>query len=82
MRLTLARGGGVAGLRRPPHAVEADADLEALARRVLALPPPAPPASPDQLGYTLTIDDGQTHVIDFALASAPPELRELVRRMR
>lgn len=82
MKLTLARGGGIAGLRRPPREVEADAELEALARRVLALPPPAPPASPDQLGYTLTIEDGERHVIDFALTSAPAALRELVQRLK
>jgi len=88
MKLMLERGGGIAGLRKPPIAVDTamvsdGAALAALASRVLALPAPAGADAPDQVGYTLTItDDGGPHVIDFALGTAPADLRALVSALR
>jgi hypothetical protein len=91
MKLELARGGGVAGLQRPPLVVDTAAlpdaargPLEALAARVLALPAPRVAEVADQVGYALTITDdrGAAHTIDFALGSAPPELKALVGELR
>jgi hypothetical protein len=90
MKLTLTRGGGLAGLRKPP--VELDtAALAADARdRVYAMVDAAPLASTpetagaDQLGYTLTItdDDGAMRTTELTMADAPPALRALIGEIR
>jgi hypothetical protein len=93
MRLVLERGGGVAGLRRPPLALDtatlppADRDrLHALvdAAQLAALPPAPGDAAHDQLGYTLSVtgDDGDTRRFEIALDAAPPAVRALISELR
>jgi len=92
MKLVLERCGGVAGLRRPPLALDTatlpPADRERLhalvdAARLDALPAPDEDA-PDQLGYTLSVtgDDGHARTFELALASAPPAVRAMISELR
>jgi hypothetical protein len=93
MKLALTRAGGVAGLRRPPLELDTR-DLAPPARQrmeelVDAAPLAAPPAgreaaSPDELGYELTVthDDGRVDTVEFSHATASPELRALVAELR
>jgi|GEM_PF-5134586 len=92
MKLALARGGGVAGLRKPPLALDtatlppADRDrVHALvaAAQLPALPAPGD-AAHDQVGYTLSVtaDDGAAHDYDLTLDTAPPAVRALISELR
>lgn len=92
MKLALTRGGGIAGLRKPPLELDtaalpaADAaHLEALvaSANLGAQPRSLGDDHPDQLGYTLEVTrDGRTDAVDFTLAAAPPPLRALVDELR
>jgi hypothetical protein len=93
MKLVLDRSGGVAGLRKPPLAVDtatlAAADRERLlalveAAHLAALPDVIGGDAPDQLGYTLSVtgDDGHARTIELTLDAAPPALRALVTELR
>ena len=93
MKLALERGGGVAGLRKPPLELDtailppADrARVMALveAAQLAALPAMLGDSAPDQLGYTLTVtgDDGHARTIELALDAAPPALRALLNELR
>jgi hypothetical protein len=93
MKLALTTAGGVAGLRRPPLELETG-DLASPARqrmeelvhaaKLAASPAGQDEASPDELGYELTVthDDGRVHTVEFSHASASPELRALVAELR
>jgi len=93
MKLVLERGGGVAGLRKPPLAVDTAAlpvgDRDRMvalveAAELATLPRVIGDAANDQLGYTLSVtgDDGQAHTIDLVISAAPPALRELISELR
>jgi hypothetical protein len=93
MKLVLERGGGVAGLRKPPLALDtatlppADRDrLHALvdAAQLATLPPAPGDGAPDQLGYTLSVtgDDGRARSFELALDAAPPAVRALISELR
>jgi hypothetical protein len=85
MRLELRTSGGVAGIRRPPVAVETrERDdgpaLEALATAVAdGARAEAPPAGADRFQYDLRVDDVTVRLHEGALS---PEAQELIRRMR
>jgi hypothetical protein len=84
MRLELRVSGGVAGLRRPPVEVDtgdrADGpELEALADRVRATPPPAVPPGPDRFQYELVVD---THTVRLHEGALSDDARELVQRLQ
>jgi hypothetical protein len=84
MRLELQVSGGVAGLRRPPVAIdtgdrEDGAALEALAAEVAAQAPGEPPPGADRLQYDLTVDGRALRLHEGALT---PEAAELIRRLR
>jgi len=93
MRLVLTRAGGVAGIRKPPLALDTQTLAEPARQRMHALvdaarlpelPARLGEARPDELGYELSIyhDDGRSHTVEFSHASAPPELRALVAELR
>lgn len=92
MKLVLTRGGGLAGLRKPPLELDTQALPAADAAHVQALVDAAGLGAqprrlgadhPDQLGYTLEVTrDGRTDAIDFTLDAAPPPLRALVDALR
>ena len=93
MKLVLARGGGVAGLRKAPLEIDT-ADLPAASRdrlrglvdaaQLATLPPELDAGGPDQVGYTLSVveDDGTAHTVELSLSAATPELRALIAEIR
>jgi Emfourin len=85
MRLELRVSGGVAGVRRPPVTLDTTtlppaeaAEVEALAERVAAQPPPPGPAGPDRFQYDLRIDDRELRLHEGALT---PEASDLLARL-
>ena len=86
MKLSILRGGGLAGIvtrteleadRLPPDARAALAQkVESIGR----LGDPAPPASlPDELHYEVTIEDGRgKRAAHFSDSNLPKPLRELI----
>jgi len=94
-QLTLARSGGVAGIRPPPKVLDTAALPEAAARRIeelleeadfFALPSELPEqsASADNFQHSLTVRHagGREHTVTFTEASASAALRELKRLVR
>ena len=93
--LTLARSGGVAGIRPPPKVVDTGklpADAAQKVEQLLAaadffalpaeLPERAP--SPDSFQHSLTVCDasGREHTVTFTESGASEALRELKRWVR
>ena len=92
VRLELRRSGGFAGnIRRPPLVVDTSTlpdaeagELEALANSALATAAaPAAPSGADRTQLELAVerDDGGRRSIAVQEPGAPPELRELAKRM-
>jgi len=95
IQLTLARSGGVAGIRPPPKILDTAALTVSAARRVdellkksdfFALPAELPDHSPsaDTFQHSLTVRhaNGHEHTVTFSEASASEALRELKRLVR
>jgi hypothetical protein len=93
--LTLARSGGVAGIRPPPKVLDTASLPDAGARRIEELLTASKffslPAelhentpSPDNFQHTLTVNhaNGRKHSVTFTEASASEALRELKRLVR
>lgn len=93
--LTLARSGGVAGIRPPPLVLDTARVPEKVLRRIeslvetsgfFSLPAelPAPKNTADHLLHSLTVAhaDGREHTVTFAEGSASEALRELKRLVR
>jgi hypothetical protein len=85
MRLELRVSGGVAGVRRPPVAIDTGtldageaAALERLATQVAAHPPSGDVRGADRFQYDLAVDGRRVRLHEAALT---PEAAELIRRM-
>lgn len=94
-RLTLARSGGVAGIRPPPKELDAATLNKDAAQRIedllasadfFSLPEELPcrAKSADAFQYSLTVHhaSGRKHTVTFADADASDALRELKRLVR
>jgi hypothetical protein len=93
--LTLARSGGVAGIRPPPLVFDTTGKSEAVVQRVeellatanfFSLPAELPErqATADSFQHSLTVHhaSGRKHTVTFTEASASDALRELKRLVR
>ena len=93
--LTLARSGGVAGIRPPPLVLDTSRLPEAVLRHIEALVAksgffllpaelPSPKNVADGFLHSLTIEQaaGRKHTVTFAETAASEELRELKRLVR
>jgi len=94
-QLTLARSGGVAGIRPPPKVLDTAGLSDAAARHIdelletsgfFKLPAELPERSPgaDNFQHSLTVRHagGREHTVTFTEASASEALRELKRLVR
>ena len=89
MKLTITRGGGLAGLTRQTElASEALAPGEAAKLRELvegagllgeAAPREAPPPHPDEMSYEVTVEDaGRARTLRFTEQTLPESVRSLI----
>ena len=93
--LTLARSGGVAGIRPPAKTLDTSVLPDATARRIeellnttgffklpAVLPEPSSAADAFQHSLTVSHPSGGEHTVTFTEASASEALRELKRMVR
>jgi hypothetical protein len=90
MKVQMKRSGGVAGLLRPPLAVDSDALSAEEARKLhelvaaadffnLPARGPIPPRGADRFHYTLTVEAGErTHQIQICEGEVPDSLQPLL----
>jgi len=89
VRVSVTRGGGIAGLVRTTTADEAwlsprdGQEMQALVRQAGLLGDPPAPATgkpaPDQFNYAVIVeDDGRRHVARFSEQSMPEQVRNLI----
>ena len=86
MKVSIVRGGGLAGVARqttlddadlPPDAAAEFREKVAAARGPLDAGP-APPSHPDEMLYELTLSDGEEGTVRFSDMSLPDPVRQLV----
>jgi hypothetical protein len=90
MKITLKQAGGIAAaIRRAPLVLDTAAldasrgEIEGLARAVAVQPMAAAAAHPDEMAYTLTIEDSEgAHEVRSLEHSASPEFGRLVAEVR
>jgi hypothetical protein len=89
LKLTITRGGGLAGLTRqtelasdelpPGEAARLHEQVEAAGLLGEAAPKEAPPAHPDEMSYELTVEDqGRTRTQRFTEQTLPESVRSLI----
>jgi hypothetical protein len=74
VKVSITRGGGVAGILRVVSVDAADVPFDVAA--MLRAPSPSPPSSrPDEMTYAVRVGDDEARFTDSTL---PPEVRELI----
>jgi hypothetical protein len=86
MKVSIVRGGGLAGVARqttlddadlPPDAAAAHREKVAAARGPLEAGPPPPP-HPDEMLYEVRLSDGEEQTARFTDMSLPDPVRQLI----
>ena len=89
MKLSVVRGGGLAGIVTQTELVSDDLspeDAKTLHEKVrdagvfeLHEAPPSPPSHPDELSYELTAEhEGRTHTVNLTESTMPEPVRSLI----